>query len=48
VTWFRAMTEPTSASSGPQTFANFDEFWPYYVGDHLNPVTRWLHFAWRR
>jgi hypothetical protein len=39
------MTEPTSASSGPQTFANFDEFWPYYVGEHLNPVTRWLHFA---
>lgn len=24
---------------------SFDEFWPYYVAQHLNPVNRWLHFA---
>ena len=40
------MTEPTtSASSAPRTFATFEEFWPYYVGEHLDPVTRWMHFA---
>lgn len=25
--------------------ASFDEFWPYYVSQHLHPVNRWLHFA---
>jgi len=25
--------------------ASFEEFWPYYVSQHLNPVNRWLHFA---
>jgi hypothetical protein len=35
------MNEPTTAP----TFKSFDEFWPYYVGEHLNPVTRWMHFA---
>ncbi len=44
------MTEPTTyASSEPTTatpsFATFEEFWPYYVGEHLDPLTRWLHFA---
>ena len=38
------MTEPTTEPTVP-TFASFDEFWPYYVGEHLNPVTRWMHFA---
>ncbi len=38
------MTEPTTAQAEP-TFKSFDEFWPYYVGEHLNPVTRWMHFA---
>lgn len=24
---------------------NIDEFWPYYVSEHLNPVNRRLHFV---
>jgi len=24
---------------------SFEEFWPYYVAQHLHPVNRWLHFA---
>ncbi|MBI3550894.1 MAG: DUF962 domain-containing protein [Elusimicrobia bacterium] len=26
-------------------FRTLDEFWPYYVSQHLNPTTRRLHFA---
>jgi hypothetical protein len=25
-------------------FRNLDEFWPYYVSQHLNPTNRLLHF----
>lgn len=24
---------------------SFEEFWPYYVSQHVDPVNRWLHFA---
>jgi hypothetical protein len=24
--------------------ATFEEFWPYYLGEHARPATRWLHF----
>ena len=24
---------------------SFEEFWPYYVSQHADPVNRWLHFA---
>ncbi len=35
------MTEPTSQAE-PQSF---EEFWPYYVSQHRDPRTRWMHFA---
>ena len=28
-----------------QEFTTFDEFFPYYVGQHSKPATRWVHFA---
>lgn len=24
--------------------ATFKEFWPYYLGEHSKPRTRWIHF----
>jgi hypothetical protein len=26
-------------------FACYDEFFPYYVGQHSKPATRWFHFV---
>jgi hypothetical protein len=26
-------------------FASFEEFWPFYVGEHSHPMNRRLHFA---
>lgn len=26
-------------------FSNFDDFWPFYVSQHMKPWTRRLHFA---
>jgi hypothetical protein len=28
-----------------ERIASFEEFWPYYVGEHLDPTTRRLHFV---
>ncbi len=25
-------------------FQSFQEFWPFYLGEHSNVVNRWLHF----
>ena len=25
-------------------YQRFEDFWPYYVGEHANPLTRQLHF----
>ncbi|MFM9843721.1 MAG: Mpo1-like protein [Dongiaceae bacterium] len=29
----------------PGKFRSFEEFWPYYVGEHRQAATRHLHFA---
>ncbi len=29
----------------PQTFASFREFYPFYLGEHLDPICRTLHFV---
>lgn len=29
----------------PRAIRTFDEFWPFYVGEHSRAATRWLHFA---
>jgi hypothetical protein len=29
----------------PRPLASFDEFWPFYVAQHLHPVNRALHVA---
>jgi hypothetical protein len=26
-------------------FRNFEDFWPFYLGEHSNATNRWLHFA---
>jgi hypothetical protein len=28
-----------------QTFKDYEEFWPFYVSEHLDPTCRNLHFA---
>ena len=25
-------------------FQTYEEFWPFYVGEHSKPLTRWFHF----
>ncbi len=39
--------EATTARSGPDAgrLQTFDEFWPFYVGEHRNPLCRGLHYA---
>ena len=39
--------ESTSEQQNPalHEFASYDEFFPYYVGQHSKPATRWFHFA---
>jgi hypothetical protein len=31
--------------SASPSFSSFEEFWPFYVGQHSKPGTRILHFA---
>jgi hypothetical protein len=41
--WRRAVGATKAFVTSKPT--SFDEFWPYYVSQHLDPVNRWLHFA---
>jgi hypothetical protein len=36
------MSAPDLAAAPPETF---EEFWPYYVSQHLDPTCRTLHFV---
>ncbi len=26
-------------------YTSFEEFWPYYINEHRQPMTRWMHFC---
>jgi hypothetical protein len=28
-----------------KTITSFEAFWPFYLGEHSLPVTRWMHFV---
>lgn len=28
-----------------KTLTTFEAFWPFYLGEHSLPVTRWMHFV---
>ena len=45
--WFTAFSKPWQAGTrmSPEEITNFEEFWPYYVGDHKEKATRILHFV---
>ena len=36
------MTDPNSAAA--ERSPNFEEFWPFYVGEHRRPLCRALHY----
>ena len=38
------MTHAMTADE-PRRFENFAAFWPYYVGEHRNPLCRGLHYV---
>ncbi len=31
--------------SDKKTLTSFEAFWPFYLGEHSLPVTRWMHFV---
>lgn len=38
------MSTPTESSKVPE-FKTYEAFWPYYVGEHRDPLCRKLHFV---
>lgn len=32
-------------SDSRKTLTTFEQFWPFYLGEHSLPVTRWFHFV---
>ncbi len=28
-----------------ERYQSFEEFWPFYLGEHSKPATRWMHFV---
>jgi hypothetical protein len=36
---------PAAPRAEPMEFASFEEFWPYYVGEHRHPWNRALHYV---
>lgn len=38
-------TPPDTPAEGAPQFSSFDQFWPFYLGEHLDPTNRLLHVA---
>jgi hypothetical protein len=38
-------TQSTANSNYPLNRESFEKFWPFYVGEHLRPLNRQLHFV---
>ena len=34
-----------NGEAGKRSFAGYEDFFPFYVSQHSQPATRWLHFA---
>ena len=39
------MADRADAAATARRIESFEEFWPYYVGEHRNPLCRGLHYA---
>lgn len=39
-----AGSDEAGRGSPPERFSSFEAFWPYYVGEHLDPTCRLLHY----
>ena len=45
MTILSGMTGPAQSSEPAERFASFEEFWPFYLGEHTKPLCRWFHYA---
>jgi len=41
----RSIEREMPMADDAQRFQSFEEFFPFYCGEHSRPLTRWLHFA---